>query len=301
MNENLPSQVLAPLEFRRAGTSVRFAVYTGGPITAVDVVSGDSRIGWLWFSDADAAAGWITDHNVDITEPSPAPTVGEVGAAWTRMFEALAVAGHAPSTVQRLPEEAAGSVGTPMWENAYASTLKDLWAVAGFVRSDLPSVANLALEALGGGRVSGAALDAVLRGQFPVSDAMLEQIHAMDQALEHKPVPERLVVSRGTSLGAWLGEPEALVGERLVENAYLATRIGPIEPEGIDAVVHFAVPAGVPALYTAPPDQPERGMLILRRLLEWNVVGIHRAESGTWVISADIVWPPTPAPTTHGE
>jgi hypothetical protein len=99
-----------------------------------------------------------------------------------------------------------------------------------------------------------------------------------------------MVVARGTSLAAWSGEPEALWGERLIENAYFPTRLGTIDPKGIDAIVHLRVPAGVPAMYTAPEGRPERGILILARGLEWTVDAVERAPSGTVILSATVQW-----------
>lgn len=281
MNEDVPAQLLAPLEFRRAEGSTRYAPWAGGPITAVEVAGLDARLGWLWWSDAESAAGWVTDHR---TGPAP---VGVV-FTWTSVWESVANAGHAPSALPTLVGEIDPNAGIPQWGSVAQTTLAALQATAGQTRTPLPSVAHLALEALSGDSVSGATLDAGLRGQFPMSDAMREQVDSLDAALRRKPVPETMVVARGTSLAAWPGEPEALWGERLIENAYFPTRLGTIDPDGIDAVVHLRVPAGVPAMYTAPEGRPERGILILARGLEWTVDTVERAPSGTVILSATV-------------
>lgn len=283
MNEDVPSQLLAPLEFRQAPGTVHYSPWAGGPITAVEVVGEGRRLGWLWWTDIEAAAGWVTDHH-----NGPAP-IGVV-FTWTTVWHTLATSGQAPSAITVALGEIDPHAGVPLWESSTQTTLPELQAVAGQTHGSLPSVAHLAMEALSGDPVSGATLDAGLRGQVPMSDAMRAQVEDLDSALRRKPVPKPIVVTRGTSLAAWSGEPEALLGEHFIENAYFPTRLGTIEPEGIDAVVHLAVPAGVPALYTAPEGRPERGILILTRDLEWTVVAVSQAASGTWIISADAVW-----------
>jgi hypothetical protein len=119
-----------------------------------------------------------------------------------------------------------------------------------------------------------------------MSNVMRQQVADLDSALQVTPTPEPLVVARGTSLAAWPGEPEALTGEQFAERGYFAARLGTIEPTGVDAVVHLSVPARVPALYTAPPGAPERGVLVLARDLRYTVTDVERAEGGGWNIRA---------------
>lgn len=275
-----PAPVLAPLEFAVPPESQRYALWTDQPVNAVGFGIDGHRLGWAWWADEPRAAGWISDR-------SSVLSTAVAARAWTQHLDVLASTGLSPSAAiaGTLPAE----VGAQLSEHSERMTLDKITARAGRPAPSFPSAAALAVEALGGQPVSGATLDAGLRGQVPMSDAMHSQVKNLDAALLNKPVPERMVATRATSLAAWPGEPEALIGQMLLERAYFPVRLGPIEPVEHDAVVHLAIPAGIPAIYTAPPGQPEQGYLILARGLTWQVVDAERAESGTWVLSADVL------------
>ena len=284
--EGVPPQLLAPLEFAPIEDSVRFAASSPGTVTAVPVTVNGISAGWLWWNDADHAAGWVTD-----SREGDAP-IGVV-FTWTDVWQSVAQAGHAPSAIASLVGEIDPNAGVPHWPSAGPTTLAALWEASGRHRSPLPAVAPLAAEALTGDRVSGPTLDAALRGQLPMSDAMVRQVDALDSALAIQPVPRDLVVARGTSLATWPGEPEELRGETFVEYAYLPVSLSAIEADvgdPVDAVVNFTVPAGVPALYTAPTGDAVVGVLVLARGLTYNVTHVERTETGYWVISAVIEW-----------
>ncbi len=279
-SQSHPAPVLAPLEFAVPPQSHRYALWTDEPVNAVSFVLDGQHLGWAWWSDESRAAGWISDRR-------SGQNTSAAARAWTQHLNALASTGSSPSAAiaGTLPVE----VGAALSEQAERIALAELISRSGRPVPSFPSAAALAVEALSGQPVSGATLDAGLRGQVPMSDAMLKQANDLDAALRNKPVPRRMVLTRATSLAAWPGEVEALVGQVLLERAYFPVRLGAIDPVGHDAVVHLAVPEGVPAIYTAPPGQAELGYLILARGLTWRVVDVARAESGTWVLSADIL------------
>lgn len=288
MTGSLPPAVVQPLEFAVSPQSRRYAPSATEPVTCVEVGVSGARVGWAWWSDSTRAAGWVSDRTA-------AAGASSTARAWTLHLQSLAEAGAAPSTALEAPLPA--GLGEALSDGATTVSLRDLALRAGRPMPDYPSAMELAVEALSGNPVSGATLDAGLRGQVPMSDAMHSQVKSLDVALLNKPVPERMVATRATSLAAWPGEPEALIGQLLLERAYFPVRLGPIEPVEHDAVVHLAIPAGIPAIYTAPPGQPDQGYLILARGLTWQVVDAAQAESGTWVLSADVLGHGSPSPS----
>jgi len=282
-NDTLPEVLRAPLAFVRDPRSSRFAPWAGGEIVAAPVDLDGATLGWLWWSDAERAAGWVTNHALD-------RDAAAVVAAWSAAWAGLAQAGVAPSVFPQAVRLTDASVsGVPAWDRAVTTTLVDLWDQAGRLREETPSLAASAMEALAGGRVSGPTLDAGLRGQIPMTPTMHEQVSTLDTVLTITPTPRELVLTRATSLAAWPGEPEALAGETFVEPAYFAVLLGDIALVGVPAVIHLTVPQGTPAMFMNPPGRPDLGMLTLARGLSWQVMKVSKAPSGTWLLNARII------------
>jgi ADP-ribosyltransferase exoenzyme len=94
----------------------------------------------------------------------------------------------------------------------------------------------------------------------------------IDKAMTGHPVPEDIVVTRGTDLG-YLGpiSPRNLEGTIMHQRAYTSTSLGgPANSfQTMDAVMHIKVPKGTPALWMEKAsffDASERELLLGRGL-----------------------------------
>lgn len=282
MSKRIPQTVLEPLEFHRSARATTFSALATGTVEGNEVMHLGHRIGWVWWSDAEHAAGWLTDrawaqHNITIV------------SEWVAALAELATSQGTPSQARELSEQiSACELGTPI-----QSTLRELWQQAGRPFPASEELGDIAAEAMSGSPVSRRTLDAGLRGQVPASPAMVAQISSLDQALQRQPVPTTIVATRGTSLSSWPGEPEALKGEIFTERAFLPVLLGNIDGPDVECVVHFTVPAGVPAVFVPGPDEATLGTLLLARGLEWEVDHVEQSANGIWRVGARIVGAPT--------
>jgi ADP-ribosyltransferase exoenzyme len=118
-------------------------------------------------------------------------------------------------------------------------------------------------------------INGYLREQNPGSPQVQATINRIDQALAGRPVPEDVVISRGTGLGHIGMSPQDMVGQTFTERAYVSTSLG--DPaaafENKEAVLHMRVPAGTPAIWVENVGHYGAGEreLLLGRGLEYRV------------------------------
>jgi hypothetical protein len=128
----------------------------------------------------------------------------------------------------------------------------------------------------------------------PDSPEIRNDIEQIDRAMAGNPVPEDIVVSRGTGLGH-IGMPAPdMVGQTFNDPAYMSTSLGDTAGafDGKDAVLHLRVPAGTPALYmenVSAFGNAERELL-LGRGMSYRVDRVIW-ENGQWQIYGEITPP----------
>lgn len=134
---------------------------------------------------------------------------------------------------------------------------------------------------------SRAAIDAALRGQRPLTEAIAEKVTAIDAALDAHPLSEAIVVAL-TSATAVV-PVELQHGDEYVEKAYLRSYLVGTGHrfDGVESVVWLQVPAGTPALFLESQDSSPASFL-LGRGLRWRV---DRAfvYDGQRIITASVV------------
>lgn len=118
-------------------------------------------------------------------------------------------------------------------------------------------------------------INGALRGTHPMTPEVQAAIDRIDAALGGRPVPENVVISRGTGLGHIGMDPSDMVGRTFTEDAYLSTSLGGPAPafSGKDAVLHMEVPAGTPAIWVERVGAYGAGEreLLLGRGMEYTV------------------------------
>lgn len=131
-----------------------------------------------------------------------------------------------------------------------------------------------------------------LRGNATATPDVLHHISEIDKAMERNPVPEDLVVTRGTNLSHMPIDPPDMVGQTFPERSYLSTSLGG-PASGFadkDAILHLRVPKGTPALWTEKVSAFGGGEreLLLARGLSYRVDRVVRYH-GQWQIYGEIV------------
>ncbi|MDT0304225.1 ADP-ribosyltransferase [Streptomonospora wellingtoniae] len=134
-----------------------------------------------------------------------------------------------------------------------------------------------------------------LRQGGPFDPAVEHDIENIDKALAGRPIPEDVVISRGTGLGHLSVEPQNMRNDPdgFTDPGYLSTSLG--RPGGVfgwkEAVLHLRVPAGTPALWVekAAAGGAERELL-LGRGVTYRVHDAIRS-GGQWQIYGEVVPP----------
>ncbi|MFE4601077.1 putative T7SS-secreted protein [Kitasatospora indigofera] len=118
-----------------------------------------------------------------------------------------------------------------------------------------------------------------LRDEIPRTSQIDHQVAELDKALQAHPVPEDIVVTRGTDLRHLdVTNPEDLVGRTITEQGYMSTSLGdlPAMYRGKEAILHLSVPGGTPGLWVenvGAMGAAERELL-LGRNLDWKATKV---------------------------
>lgn len=122
---------------------------------------------------------------------------------------------------------------------------------------------------------------------------VLGHIEEMDKALKGNPLPEDIVVSRGTGLGHINMDPPDMAGQVFDEKSYTSSSLGDAVDafKGNDAVLHLRVPEGTPALWVEKVSVFGKGEreLLLCRGLKWHADRVIKDESGQWHIYGQVM------------
>lgn len=129
-----------------------------------------------------------------------------------------------------------------------------------------------------------------LRRGVGISTYVKATVDAMDLALRARPVPEAIIVRRGTDLGHFSKDPKSLVGETFIEPGFLSTSLGHAAFNDRDSVMHLTVPAGTPAIYMEKLSAfggSERELLLARGLkIEIRKV---KFRDGQWQLYGEVM------------
>lgn len=130
-----------------------------------------------------------------------------------------------------------------------------------------------------------------LRGEKPMTPELQSQIAQIDKALAGHPVPEDLIVSRGSGFAHLTDDPTTLIGQVIGDDGFLSTSLGSAAFSHKPAIFHFFVPEGTPGMYVGKVSQLANAEkeLLLGRGLEFEVQRVFLDDKGKWQIFATIL------------
>ncbi|MFB4301422.1 ADP-ribosyltransferase [Actinomadura sp. NTSP31] len=213
-------------------------------------------------------------------EPARAPTAEErMDAAYDRVSEGA----------RTFPDnDAASRYGAEVW-NGYADDLPESQRQALHHYTDEPPAPHPTYQEMNG----------QLRSGGPIDPEVQRHLDEIDQALAGNPIPEDVMISRGTDLGHLDMDAPDMIGQSFGDPGYLSTSLG--GPAGAfagkDAVLHMRVPAGTPALWVENVSAFGGGEreLLLGRGMTFHVDDVI-FHDGQWQIYGSFL-PPDGTPT----
>ncbi len=134
-----------------------------------------------------------------------------------------------------------------------------------------------------------------LRGYVPETPEIARTIKSLDEAVAMHPVPEDIMVVRGTDLGhLHLDDPKLLTGQTITEDGFMSTCPGdkvPASFAGKEALMHLRVPAGTPGVWMETVGRLEgsESELLLGRGLNWRADKVVVDANGKIHIYGEIV------------
>ncbi|MEV7182406.1 ADP-ribosyltransferase, partial [Kitasatospora sp. NPDC093679] len=179
-----------------------------------------------------------------------------------------------------------------------ARTFRDDYDIVEFGRTwnddiaKLPESQREALQAYTYG--SDQEINGALRGQHPATPECAAKVRELDRALAAHPVPEDVVVSRGTDLGHFRMSPEEMEGRTFTEQGYMSTSPGTDPPAAFrakEAILHLRVPSGTPGAWVEEAGQmgsAERELL-LGRGQRWRADRVIRTADGKIHIYGEVL------------
>ncbi|WP_329134256.1 ADP-ribosyltransferase [Streptomyces sp. NBC_00670] len=134
-----------------------------------------------------------------------------------------------------------------------------------------------------------------LRTGAPASDATLHTIEEMDKVMGARPVPEDIMIVRGTGIDHLnLHSPLDMQGGVFDDKAYTSTALGKTPPPPFDGKpvwMHLRVPKGTPALWLDHLSQfPGERELLLARGTQYKVTRVVMDEAaGKWHVYGEVL------------
>ncbi|MEU6353996.1 putative T7SS-secreted protein [Streptomyces sp. NPDC047072] len=132
-------------------------------------------------------------------------------------------------------------------------------------------------------------------GSYYDTPAVREHVERLDKALAGNPLPEDVVVSRGTGLEHYLEkmgsqEPRNMIGEKFTDDAFMSTSLGDPVFTNKDAVLHLRVPKDTPGLYVEKLGRygAQERELLLGRGNEYTITHAFQDARGKWQIYGEI-------------
>ncbi|MFD1663354.1 ADP-ribosyltransferase, partial [Streptomyces caeni] len=133
-----------------------------------------------------------------------------------------------------------------------------------------------------------------IKGYGPQPE-VLHDIDQMDKVMSTRPVPDNIMVARGTDLGYLkLGSPAEMLGQTFPDKGYTSTSLGnhPVKTfEGKEAILRLRLPKGTPALWLEKVshfDVTERELLLARGT-RFKVTRVFMDAKGQWQVYGEVL------------
>jgi hypothetical protein len=127
-----------------------------------------------------------------------------------------------------------------------------------------------------------------------VDPELLKTIDEMDRVLGTRPVPENIMVVRGTGIDHLdLDSPLDMQGRTFGDDAYTSTALGRTVPPAFawkPVVMHLRVPEGTPALWLDHISKnPGERELLLARGTQYKVTRVFADDAGKWHVYGEVL------------
>ncbi|MEV6961557.1 ADP-ribosyltransferase [Streptomyces sp. NPDC051207] len=196
---------------------------------------------------------------------------------------AVAAAELAEGTLPFADDTAAIAYGRDYW-NDYVDNLD-------------PSARQALNDYTGEGFPSYKDMNGYLRGTggYGPDPATLHAIDEVDRVLSSRPVPDNIMVVRGTGLDHLnLDSPADMLGNTYPDKGYTSTSLGNHPVDGFKdkpAILHLRVPKGTPALWLEKVSQfdVKERELLLARGTEFKVTRVFMDEAGKWQVYGEVL------------
>ncbi|MER7845705.1 putative T7SS-secreted protein [Kitasatospora sp. NPDC096077] len=134
-------------------------------------------------------------------------------------------------------------------------------------------------------------INGYLRSGGYISPANMDRISEIDAALAGRPIPETVMVSRGTNLGYIGMSPPQMVGKIFAEDGFTSASLGESPFSYKDAMLHLKVPEGTPGLWVEKVGEYENGEreILLGRGTNWRVDRVVVRDNGKYDIYGEIL------------
>ncbi|MFD5464804.1 putative T7SS-secreted protein [Kitasatospora sp. NPDC127059] len=130
-----------------------------------------------------------------------------------------------------------------------------------------------------------------LRSGGEATQDLLDRIAGIDGALAGRPIPEPIMVSRGTDLYHIPMRPDEMVGEVFREDSFTSASLGGSPFTNNQAMLHLKVPAGTPGLWVEKVSQYGSGEqeILLGRGIKWRCDRVVVPDQGPYQIYGEIL------------
>ncbi|MFK4098827.1 putative T7SS-secreted protein [Streptomyces sp. NPDC019531] len=132
-------------------------------------------------------------------------------------------------------------------------------------------------------------------GSYYDNPVVHQQIEHLDKALAGNPLPEDVIVRRGTGLGHYLAkmeidDPSKMVGRNFTDDSYMSTSLGDAVYSNKEAVLHLRVPAETPGLWLEKVSRygAEERELLLGHGNQYTITKAFQDAKGQWQIYGKI-------------
>ncbi|GAA3304144.1 hypothetical protein GCM10020295_54520 [Streptomyces cinereospinus] len=162
---------------------------------------------------------------------------------------------------------------------------------------DLPTESREALRTYSGNEYD--LINSHLRFGNDLDDSLKHTISEMDKVMDTRPVPEDVMIVRGTGVdhikinGHPLKSPLDMQGGVFDDQAYTSTALGKTPPPPFDGKpvwMHLRVPKGTPALWIDHLSKyPGERELLLARGSEYKVTRAFMDQAGKWHVYGEVL------------
>ncbi|MFJ9774785.1 ADP-ribosyltransferase [Kitasatospora sp. NPDC101157] len=135
------------------------------------------------------------------------------------------------------------------------------------------------------------AINPYLRSGGEATQDLLDRIAEIDGALAGRPVPETVMVSRGTNLYHIPMRPDEMAGGVFAEDSFTSASLGESPFNDKQAMLHLKIPAGTPALWVEKVSafSSDEQEILMGRGVKWRCDRVAMPDTGPYQIYGEVL------------